>query len=69
VGGGTARGAAPTLVIAGDRDPFCTPALFREAAGIPNARLVLYPGLGHPASGKQFKQHVPKILSKGRDER
>jgi pimeloyl-ACP methyl ester carboxylesterase len=35
---------APTLVIAGARDPFYTEALLREtAAGIPNARLILYP--------------------------
>ena len=58
-----ARIAAPTLVIAGDRDPFYTPALFREtAAGIPNARLILYPGIGHPASGRQFKQDVLAFL-------
>lgn len=58
-----ARIAAPTLVIAGDRDPFYTPALFREtAAGIPDARLVLYPGMGHPASGKQFRQDVLAFL-------
>ena len=54
---------APTLVVAGDRDPFYTPDLFREtAAGIPNARLILYPGMGHPASGKQFGQDVLAFL-------
>ena len=54
---------APTLVIAGDRDPFYTPALFRETAdGIPNARLILYPGMGHPASGKQFGQDLLAFL-------
>ena len=64
-----ARIAAPTLVIAGDRDPFYTPALLREtAAGIPNARLVLYPSMGHPASGKQFKQDVLAFLREGREE-
>ena len=64
-----ARITAPTLVIAGDRDPFYTPALFREtAAGIPNARLILYSGMGHPASGKQFKQDVLAFLREGRDE-
>jgi pimeloyl-ACP methyl ester carboxylesterase len=58
-----ARVAAPTLVIAGERDPFYSPALFQEtAAGIPNARLILYPGMGHPASGKQFKQDVLAFL-------
>jgi pimeloyl-ACP methyl ester carboxylesterase len=55
--------AAPTLVAAGDRDPFYTPALFREtAAGIPKARLILYPGMGHPASGKQFAQDLLAFL-------
>jgi pimeloyl-ACP methyl ester carboxylesterase len=54
---------APTLVIAGDQDPFYTETLFREtAAGIPNARLILYKGMGHPASGKQFGQDVLAFL-------
>jgi pimeloyl-ACP methyl ester carboxylesterase len=54
---------APTLIVAGEQDPFYTPTLFREtAAGIPNARLCLYPGMGHPASGKQFKQDVLAFL-------
>lgn len=54
---------APTLVIAGDRDPFYTEVLFRETAeGIPNAKLILYKGMGHPASGKQFNQDVLKFL-------
>lgn len=57
------RIAAPTLVIAGDRDPFYTPALFREtAAGIPNARLCLYEKMGHPAGGKQFRHDVLAFL-------
>jgi len=56
--------AAPTLVVAGERDPFYSPALFHEtAAGIPHARLCLYPGMGHPAGGKQFKQDVLAFLS------
>jgi pimeloyl-ACP methyl ester carboxylesterase len=55
---------APTLVIAGDQDPFYTEALFRETAtGIPNARLILYKGMGHPASGKQFSRDVLAFLS------
>jgi pimeloyl-ACP methyl ester carboxylesterase len=54
---------APTLLVAGDRDPFYTEALFREtAAGIPNVRLILYPGMGHPASGKQFERDVLAFL-------
>jgi pimeloyl-ACP methyl ester carboxylesterase len=54
---------APTLVVAGEEDPYYSPTLFREtAAGIPNARLILYPGRGHPASGKQFRQDVLAFL-------
>jgi pimeloyl-ACP methyl ester carboxylesterase len=55
---------APTLVVAGADDPFYTEALFREtAAGIPDARLILYPGMGHPAHGKQFARDVLRFLS------
>jgi pimeloyl-ACP methyl ester carboxylesterase len=54
---------APTLVIAGDHDPFYTPELFRgTVAGIPNSRLILYEGMGHPASGKQFARDVLEFL-------
>jgi len=54
---------APTLVVAGDEDPFYPAALFRETAeGIPNARLILYKGLGHPVGGKQFRQDVLMFL-------
>jgi pimeloyl-ACP methyl ester carboxylesterase len=54
---------APTLVVAGDKDPFYPEILFREtAAGIPNARLILYKGMGHPASGKQFGRDVLAFL-------
>lgn len=50
---------APTLVAAGEKDPFYTPTLFRETAeGIPNAVLILYQGMGHPASGKIFERDV-----------
>ncbi|MFZ6026829.1 MAG: alpha/beta fold hydrolase [Chloroflexota bacterium] len=54
---------APTLVIAGKEDPFYSEALFREtAAGIPNARLVLYEKMGHPAVGKPFEREVLAFL-------
>ncbi len=54
---------APTLVIAGDKDPFYTETLFRETAeGIPHARLILYKGMGHPAAGKQFEKDVLNFL-------
>jgi pimeloyl-ACP methyl ester carboxylesterase len=39
---------APTLVVTGEEDFICGPASAREiAAGIPEARLCLLPGLGH----------------------
>jgi pimeloyl-ACP methyl ester carboxylesterase len=54
---------APTLVAAGADDPFYSEALFRETAEhIPHARLILYPGMGHPASGKQFGRDVLAFL-------
>jgi pimeloyl-ACP methyl ester carboxylesterase len=58
--------SAPTLVIAGDRDPFYSEALFLETAeGIPDGRLILYPGMGHPASGKEFQRDVLAFLEAG----
>lgn len=57
---------APTLVIAGARDPFYTEASLRETAeGIPNARLILYAGKGHAPAGKQFGQDVITFLNAG----
>jgi pimeloyl-ACP methyl ester carboxylesterase len=54
---------APTLVIAGADDPFYTPDLFREtSAGIPNARLVLYEKMRHPAIGKKFERDMLVFL-------
>lgn len=54
---------APALVIAGDQDPFYSPELFRDtAAGIPNARLIRYAGMGHPAGGRQFTHDVLEFL-------
>ena len=61
--------SAPTLVVAGDRDPFYTQTLFRETAeGIPNGRLIFHPGMGHPASGKQFGRDVLAFLKEGTAE-
>ena len=55
---------APTLVVAGAKDPFYSESLFRETAeGIPHARLILYPGMGHSASGKHFQQDVLAFLT------
>lgn len=60
--------SAPTLVVAGADDPFYTEALFREtAAGIPDARLILYPGMGHPAHGKAFARDVLAFLGRPAD--
>ena len=57
---------APTLVIAGARDPFYTEESLRQTAeGIPNAKLVLYPDKGHAPTGKQFRQDVLAFLSSG----
>ena len=57
---------APTLVIAGARDPFYTEESLRVTArGIPNAQLVLYPDKGHAPSGKQFRQDVLAFLTSG----
>lgn len=54
---------APTLVVGGDRDPFYSPALYREtASGLPNGRLVLYEGMGHPAHGARFRRDVAAFL-------
>jgi pimeloyl-ACP methyl ester carboxylesterase len=59
-----ARTTAPTLVVAGADDPLYTPVLVREtAAGIPDCRLILYPAVGHPASGKQFGRDVLAFLT------
>lgn len=57
----------PTLVIAGADDPFYSAELFSEtAAGIPNAKLILYSGKGHLVSGGQLEQDVLAFLC--RDE-
>jgi pimeloyl-ACP methyl ester carboxylesterase len=57
---------APTLVIAGARDPFYTGESLRETAkGIPNAKLVLYPDKGHVFTGEQFRQDVLAFLTSG----
>lgn len=54
---------APTLVIDGADDRFYSEALLREtAAGIPDARLILYPGQGHAAMGAAVQQDVLAFL-------
>jgi pimeloyl-ACP methyl ester carboxylesterase len=50
---------APTLVAGGAKDPFYTPAIFKETAqGILHGRLALYENQGHPAGGKEFQKAV-----------
>jgi hypothetical protein len=60
---------APTLVVVGEQDPFYTETLFRETAqGIPNAQLILYPKMRHPAYGKQFARDVLDFLKENGDK-
>jgi len=56
---------APTLVIGGDKDYFCPVERLREtAAGIPNAKLIIYEGKGHMgAMGKKFDEDVLAFLN------
>ena len=54
----------PTLVIGGDKDYYCPAERLREtAAGIPDARLVLYEGKGHMTMGKEFDEDVLAFLN------
>jgi pimeloyl-ACP methyl ester carboxylesterase len=60
------RVAAPTLVIAGERDRFCGPDLFRRTAeAIPRARLRLYPGKGDlgPLAHRPAIQEIRHFLT------
>lgn len=53
-----------TLVTGGDRDPFYPEELFRQTAeGIPGAKLILYEGMGHPASGTKFRKDLAEFLA------
>jgi len=52
----------PTLIIGGEKDFFYP--IRETAAGIPNAKLVLYKGVGHGASIKrQFGEDVLAFLT------
>jgi len=45
----------PTLVVGGDQDFFAPAVYIRETANrIPNAKLILYPGLGHDAASSKL---------------
>jgi pimeloyl-ACP methyl ester carboxylesterase len=53
----------PTLVVSGTDDPCYPCKLVRETAeGIPGSRLILYEGMGHPASGREFRRDVLSFL-------
>ena len=57
---------APTLVVAGARDGFYSPELFRRtAAGIPGGRLRLYPRMGHvgPFMSRRVRADVLRFLA------
>ncbi|MCW4028284.1 MAG: alpha/beta hydrolase [Candidatus Bathyarchaeota archaeon] len=57
------RIVVPTLVVAGDRDFFCSTELLHETAtGIPDAKLIIYEGKGHESLGKQFHRDVSAFL-------
>lgn len=57
---------APTLLIAGEIDPFYAADLFYETAvGIPHAQLILYPDKGHLIAGTQFEQDIFTFLYNG----
>jgi len=55
--------AAPTLVACGELDPFSGADLAREtAAGIPDGRAIVYPGLRHGVRGQGFEEHLVDFL-------
>jgi pimeloyl-ACP methyl ester carboxylesterase len=53
---------APTLLISGDRDAFVSSDQDVILAGIPDARLVLYKGVGHGVHLAQPKRVVNDIV-------
>jgi pimeloyl-ACP methyl ester carboxylesterase len=56
--------AAPTLVIGGTKDFFFPEEILKEtAARIPNARLVLYGGVGHPVAKSKPRRHERDVIS------
>jgi pimeloyl-ACP methyl ester carboxylesterase len=54
----------PTLIVAGGRDPAYPTARVRAtAAGIPGARLLLYPGKGHAPTGSEVTEAILGFLN------
>ena len=60
--------SSPTLIIGGELDVFYPPAMLREMAQIiPNARVSIYPGVGHglvELRKKQFEEDVLEFLKR-----
>jgi predicted alpha/beta-hydrolase family hydrolase len=53
----------PVLLLSGDRDPFARIALLREAVQrLPNAELVIYPGVGH-GIGPVFDEALDRVAA------
>lgn len=65
VGAQLAEITAPTLVVGGERDNFYSTETFRRTAdGIPNSRLIIYPGTSHLGAVKhpRFATDVAEFL-------
>jgi len=55
--------ACPVLLLSGDRDPFARIALLRGAVErLPNAELVIYPGVGH-GIGPVFDEALDEVAT------
>ena len=53
----------PVLLLSGDRDPFARITLLRQAVGrLPNAELVIYPGVGH-GIGPVFDEALDRVAA------
>ena len=56
--------SAPTLVVGGSEDPFYSESLLREtAAGIPDATLRVYEGVGHGVPKERKRQYESDVLA------
>jgi pimeloyl-ACP methyl ester carboxylesterase len=56
--------SAPTLVVGGSEDPFYSESLLREtAAGIPDATLRVYQGVGHGVPKERKRQYESDVLA------
>jgi pimeloyl-ACP methyl ester carboxylesterase len=56
--------SAPTLIVGGSEDPFYSEGILREtAAGIPDATLRLYEGVGHGVPKERKRQYERDVLA------